>query len=268
LFHKDKTTLDKKAPPYSSQLTVMIMRGVGTIRSFKLSYRFLFWASLFFILYIIASIILINKYFSEAHKNRLQSDQLQRLMKEAEEIEKELYRSNQHLAFLKDYINKIESGNDKELEPPEPSSDIDPGKTIETPQKIETIEAVEAVSQGNIVDINDFSFKQEGAELTVDFKLSNTVSSKEAVSGYVHIIAVKDDQESQRFWSSPKVAIREGIPVNYKQGQLFIIKYFKKIRGRYFFETANISPSSIKVLVYNRSGDLILEKVFETTKTS
>ncbi|MBN1278110.1 MAG: hypothetical protein JXA35_11540 [Deltaproteobacteria bacterium] len=275
MFGKGKNTLDKKAPPHSSEMTVMIVRGVGKVRSFKLSTRFLFWSLLFFVLYIIASVIIINEYFSEIRKSRIHSGQHQQLKQEFEEKEKELYRTNQHLAFLKDYINKIESGETANLEPPEikrekPEAEIPepyPGSGEVDEVTVER-ETVHSEPEKDAVDIKDFNFKQEGAELTVDFRLINTGQSKDAVSGYVHIIAVDDKEDSQQFWASPKVLMQEGVPVNYKQGQLFVIKYFKEIRGRYLFETADVSPSFIKVLVYNRSGDLILERVFEKTGVS
>ncbi|MFX0202644.1 MAG: hypothetical protein ACFFCW_41605, partial [Candidatus Hodarchaeota archaeon] len=65
-----------------------------------------------------------------------------------------------------------------------------------------------------------------------------------------------------KFWSYPKEILKNGLPHNYKKGELFIIKRFKPIHGRIDLGSPDETPSIIRVLVYDQSGALILKKEF------
>ena len=99
--------------------------------------------------------------------------------------------------------------------------------------------------------------------MTVVFNLVNVHEDKKSVNGYVHMIAMNKESDPPQLWTYPKVALRNGIPIDYRRGQLFLIKRFKTIRGEYFFSSSKEFPSSMKVLVYDQSGKVILQKEFE-----
>jgi hypothetical protein len=79
------------------------------------------------------------------------------------------------------------------------------------------------------------------------------------------MIAANRRIQPPQFWAYPKVALREGIPVDYKRGEFFKIKRFRMIRGVYFMDGETDLPSSVTVMIYDTAGALILEKEFEVT---
>jgi len=246
----------------SSHFTVMIVRDVGKVRSFRISSRFLFWTSLLIALSILAFFLIINEYLDELRTNRAQSECLKRLQQEIENTKSALNRSKQHLALLDSYIKHSEVGNEKPAtEKPEPTSKpekVEPTKDKPTVEHASGKKTVKE-SKEKLADIKDLVIRKEGTRLMVSFNLVNMRGAESPLSGYVHIIAMDEQTDPPRVWTYPEVAVRNGVPENYKEGQLFSIKNFKTIRGKYALKESQ-SPSSIKALVYNESGKLILNK--------
>jgi len=58
------------------------------------------------------------------------------------------------------------------------------------------------------------------------------------------------------------------MPVNYRKGQIFLIQKFKQIRARLNLGAPSESPSSLKVLVYDQSGEIILGKETDIAQAS
>ena len=82
----------------------MIVANLGKVRSFKISPRFLAWSFLFFVFYIVVSIIIINDYFEKRWTNDVLTEQLESLQFEIEGTKNELYSSKQHLALLESHL--------------------------------------------------------------------------------------------------------------------------------------------------------------------
>ena len=262
----------KEKPDHSSPLTVMIVGKVGKARSFKTSSRFVFWTFLFFLFYISASVIVINDYFDKRRVSGVQSEQLIQLEYEIDNTKRELYRSEQHLALLEEYIYNSEKERETLKEPEEKESkEPDEGITEEKTELAADRGQVESPAKDvreKSVEIRDLAVQIKGTKLIVKFRLFNVHQDETPMSGYVHIIAMDKQSDPPQFWTFPKVALRNGIPVNYKRGQLFFIKRFKTIRGEYFMGSKSESPSLIKVIVYNEAGTLILQKEFEVEYAS
>jgi hypothetical protein len=159
---------------------------------------------------------------------------------------------------LNEHLNKIEKGSLK----PIPAEDAKQ-EAVALAQGPGAGGALENDSEKALVDVKNWEFRKEGAKLTVRFDITNADQNERLLRGYVHVIAVDQDSEPPQLWTFPKVALREGVPINYRRGQLFIIKRFRKIEGEYFFDSASDSPSLLRVLVYSQSGQLILTKEFE-----
>ncbi len=259
LVSKGKTV--KRKPSRASDLTIMIVANLGKVRSFKISSRFLTWSFLFFAFYIVVSIIIINDYFEKRWTNNALTGQLESLQYEIEGAKKELYRSKQHLALLESHIYPQETGIEEEVEQPadtevqEENADLSADDTF--PKN---------VTEGPLekpVDIENLEIKRDKNKLTVFFNLINVNEGDKSANGYVHIIATNKESDPPQLWTYPKVALRNGIPINYKRGQLFMIKRFKTIQGEFFFSSSIEFPSSIEVLVYDQSGKVLLKKKFE-----
>ena len=251
----------KGKTPRPSDLTVMILGKVGKSRSFKISPRIFFWACLFFVAYIITSILVFNGYFSELRSNRSQQALLDQLQQEIKEAKKELNISKQHLDLLEKAIYDVTAGHEK------PSKKAVPEPAVETVPVEKTEKAFQAPVH-YIVDIKDLEIQREKSMLKVNFKLVNMHQDEAPVSGYVHIIAMNKDTEPQQLWTYPKAAFKNGLPVDYKRGQLFFIKRFKTIRGEYSLTSETEYPSTVKVIVYDHPGTLIFQKEFEVENAS
>ena len=254
--------------PRASELTIMIMGKVGKFRSFKISSRVFLWASLFLIGYMAASIFVFNLYFEERRTNRHQAGLLQQLQQEIKLTKRELHRSRQHLELKEEAIHDREAL--QEGPSTAQSSDSPMAQAEEPPvekkKEENAIEPEKPVLQ-TAVDIEEMQVSQEGETLRVDFKLVNVKEADDPASGYVHIIAMNRANPPQ-FWAYPKVALQNGSPVHYKRGQLFFIKRFKTIHGEYLMDADIESPSSIRVIVYDHSGTLILKRDFEVEDVS
>lgn len=262
--HKSQT--QKRTTRHSSQLTLMVTRGMGKVRTFKISSRVLFWSSLFFVFYIIASILVFNKYFDELRARRDQAGQLEQIEAEIEETKRELYRSKQRLAFLEDYFYDPKPGEERRDQSTGPETGGQEGAALRMANLAEGSEpAQRAVKDPRevLVEIKDLDVRRRGRGLTVGFRLTKKQRDRKALSGYVHIIAMNKGPNTTQFWTYPKVALRNGLPVNYKHGERFRIRNFKMIRGRYFFDSDSQFPSHVKVLVYSQGGELILREEFK-----
>jgi len=259
----------KGKTPRSSDLTVMILGKVGKSRSFKISSRIFFWACLFFAAYIITSILVFNGYFSELRSKKSQQGLLDVLQQEIKETKKELYISKQHLVLLEKAVYEMSSSLEKSAGKAMPAAA--PLKKSEPEVETASTEKIEKAPQVpvyDIVDIKDLEIQKEETMLKVNFKLVNIHQDEAPVSGYVHIIAVNKGADPPQLWAYPKVAIKNGLPMDYKRGQLFFIKRFKTIRGEYSLNSEIEYPSTVKVIVYDHPGTLIFQKEFQVEKPS
>ena len=119
-----------------------------------------------------------------------------------------------------------------------------------------------------MVDIKDMIIQKEGTRMTVDFKLVNTNPDETAVGGYIHMFAMGKSDDPPPECTFPRVRVKEGIPVNFRRGQLFDIQRFKPVHGKFNFPPNSEPPTAIRVLVYDQSGVLLLEREFEVSHVS
>jgi hypothetical protein len=244
----------------------MIMGSLGRVRSFEISPRIVFWTSLFLVLYIPFSIFVINRYFVLRSVHEHQSAQLSVLEKDAAKHQKTLLRSREHIAFLEEYIASLEKGELQES----PSEQTKGTETAATGKdRVSSAQAPEASRKNTgIVDIEDMVISKEDARLEIEFRLVNTSQGEEAVGGYVHLIAKQGEGDNPQLRTFPYEELVNGFPENFRRGQLFLIKWFKPIQGHFDLSPGSEPPSSIRVLVYDRSGVLILEDEFEVQHES
>ncbi len=258
----------------ANDLTLMIVGKKGNVRTFKISFRFLFWTSALLALYLFASIFVFYAYLDERRTNSGHLTELKRLQHEINETKRTLDRSKHRLTLLKNSIKDLES---RDKASPELASPTEKPDIISVPTEVERepvekverelVEKAESIPAEQFVDIKDLSIKKEGNELTISFNIVN-VKNKGPADGYVHIVAIDKHSDPPQFLAYPKVALKDGIPINFKRGQPFLIRRFKTISGRYLLDTETESVSSMKVLIYNKSGTLVLQKEFEVKNAS
>lgn len=284
---RDMAATESEIPPVKKKsrdedrLTIMIMRSLGRVRSFKISPQIVFLATLFFILYISISVYIINNYIRLYRANRTQSTKIEQLEKEVIKGQKNLLRFRQHVTLLEDYIRHLEEPQNPQKEKPATRKE-EHTKEKSATHKIEIIreetvisdaERATVDSEGEMkpigaVDIKDMIIQKEGSRMSVEFKLVNINPGETAVGGYIHLIAMGTDPNPPPEWTFPRVQLEEGIPVNFRRGQLFLIQRFKPVQGRFYLTPHSEMPTALKVLVYDQSGLLILEREFEVSHVS
>ncbi len=271
----------RKKPHDEDRLTIMIIRSLGRVRSFKISPHIVFWATLFLILYLPFSVFIINNYIGLYRANRTQSTDVEQLKEEVIKGQKDLGRVRQHVALLEDYIRHLEGPQEQQEEKSHAPQNAD-AKEKSAPRNVEIIRKQTIISDVEsppsngeeemkpigAVDIKEMMIQKEGARMSVEFKLVNMNPGETAVGGYIHLIAMGNDPNPPPEWTFPRVQLEEGIPVNFRRGQLFLIQRFKPVQGRFFLAPNSEPPTALKVLVYDQSGLLILEKEFEVSHVS
>jgi hypothetical protein len=262
--HRTKKEKDKNRR--ASDLHFMVARGVGKVRSFSVSPHILLGSLIFFSVYVVASLFVINAYFHELRTNRSQSQKLERLQLQIQNSRKSLYRSRQRLVILEGYVQKAKSGDKaaEEISRPE----IKQVKGDDPPASFQPDNEVKERSLEPEVQIRDLATRREEEKLTVRFKIAKTAQNDTPLRGYVHIIATDKKSDPPQWWTYPKVALRDGFPIDYKRGRLFVIKHFRTIKGEYFLDSKTDSPISLRILAYDESGELLLQKEFELENSS
>lgn len=253
----------EKGRHHVSDITVMIIRGVGKVQSFKISSRIVFCAAIFFLIYISASIFIINKHFDLHRTHLTQSERITQLKRQISNSKQNIHRFEQHMAMLRDHIDLLEKSGEHQ-EAPVKSEYLQhrgTARNVLEPSKHRERRG----DSTNVVDIKDMVIQKQESRMTVDFKLVNTRPGENVVAGYLHIIAMGKDPNPPPEWTHPKEKIQNGLPLNFRRGQLFLIQRYKPIHSKFSLISTSEPPTAVKVLVYDRSGVLILEKEFEVS---
>ena len=220
----------------------MIFKEVGKVKRFVISPRVVLLASVFFLLYIVATIYITNKYFDTRRMNKMQAEKIAKLSRDLIKTKKSLERSRQHIALLDDYINE----GKEESQEPEPHVSY-----AESPAS-------------KIVDIDEIKVKRDISTINVTFRVVNRLSNgEEPIGGYIFVLAIVKYSDPLEVWAYPSTPLKDGLPVNYRKGVRFLIQNFKTIRSQHTLSRSINEPLVLKILVYDRDGILILKKVIE-----
>jgi hypothetical protein len=259
----------KKKPHRERLLTIMIMGGLGRVRSFRVSRRILLGSSLFFAAFVLFSIVIINRYLALREANNALLDRMGFLEENLNNNKKALKRSRQLTAFLEEYISHTEE------RPETPSQAAKEGtaqgKRAESSKSASSKDAAErakANSRADLFQMKDIQIEQQGAKLSISFRLEVSQPGATAVTGYLHVIAEDSTSNPRQWWVYPRQKLANGLPENFRSGYAFSIYRYKLIHGRIQLGSPSISPSAIKVLIYDQSGTLVTEKNLEVTHES
>ena len=251
---------EKKIPELSS-LTVMISRGLGKVRSFSFSSRFLLWASIIFILYIVGSAVGIYLYFGELRNETVQSERVTQLAYQTKETQRALYQARQRLKLLEDTIYKLHGEEKKETGTSKPEVSHPAREESVSQEKTRNSPAEEA-SPEPVVTIQRLTTKRSGERFSVNFRLDRTRPDGRQLRGHLFIIAANAASDPPRFWTRPRVDLKDGVPVDYKRGQAFKVRNYRIIRENLIIDSAAETPSLLSILAYDVTGKLILDKAF------
>ncbi|MFO7599414.1 MAG: hypothetical protein R6X27_06340 [Candidatus Desulfacyla sp.] len=251
----------EKIIPELSSFTVMISRGLGKVRSFSFSSRFLLWASIIFTLYIIVSAVGIYLYLGELRKETVQSDRVKQLAYETQETRRALYQARQRLKLLEDTIYNMQGTGQKEIGTPK-SEVSHPGREESVSEAEARNSSAEESSFEPLVTIQGLTTKRSGERLSVNFRLDRIKPDGSQLSGHLFIIAANTASDPPRFWTRPRTDLKDGIPVDYKRGQAFKVRNYRVIRENLIIDSAAVTPLLLSILAYDVTGELILDQAF------
>ena len=103
--------------------------------------------------------------------------------------------------------------------------------------------------------------------LKVQFKIINLSLNSQPVSGHAFVILKDDEVDEDRWLIFPQVTLSSGKPSQYNKGQYFSIFRFKTVNFKAQYEADPKRFNNANVLVYNTTGDLLLEKSYPVTIT-
>ena len=247
----------RKTPRRPPPFTIMVMGRTGKVRSFALSRRLLFWVSLFLLAYLPLSVLAINRYLELRYIHSAQSETLAARVKEVEDQRKAMIRSNEHLAFLQEYARHLEETAEQVMEA---------SKTEKPAAKRAEAAPPEKAAKGReAVSIESLVIQKQGSRMLVSFRLANLQPGDNPVTGYLHILAKGTLSDPPKEWIYPQGKVVNGFPENYRHGQVFTIHRFKPIQGHFNLGPGSETPSSVRVLIYDPSGAILLQKDFEVS---
>jgi uncharacterized coiled-coil protein SlyX len=249
-------TVGKKTR-HALPLTIMMVGRTGKVRSFGISPRLLFWAALFLLAYLPLSVLVINRYLELRRSHAVQANTVALLEKELEELRRALDRSNQHMAFLQDYVRHLEDTSENMIEAAKPEKPAT--------KRGESGPLDKAPRAQELLSVEDLVIQSQGSRMLVRFKLVNMQPGDSSVGGYLHLLLRGKQSDPPKEWAYPQEKVVNGFPENYASGLLFTIQRFKPIQGRFNLGRSLESPSSVRVLVYDQSGAIILQKDFEVS---
>lgn len=172
-------------------------------------------------------------------------------------IESSTYLQSQNINEQTDNYNKtiidlkkqIEELNEKILTPADNANSL---------QFFVTTKGFKDLSAQTLVNIENFQFSVQANTLDIKFELHNQ-SGAERTSGYFFVLTYTPDQLI--FYPSLNQVQTE---LNFTQGETFNIGRFKNVIFKLPLPI-NILPNKtrIKIIVFNRSGDLLFNKGFD-----
>ena len=248
----------KTTSPELKKLNVLATKGAGRVWCVTINFWLLLGITGALILYLLFSFLLVARFFGEYRQQNL----LKQLETDFQTTRKALYQAKQRLKFLENYIDpsKIPAEGSKETQNPETASSQSKTSISGAGKFSKTSESG---PEKSIFAIKDMEISRHGKNLQTTFKMARSSPGGNPVRGYLFVLAVDRSTDPPRYWSSPKAVIENGIPVNPKKGQAFKIRSFRRIRAGWTLETAENTPSDLKILAYDKSGSLLFAENYQ-----
>ena len=222
-------------------LTIMVFKRSGTVWTGGVSSLLLLVAAVFFVCYIIATLFLTYEYFDLYRAGKEKAAERVKLTEALATTQKSLERAEQQVALLGAYIREKRK---QSIESAAESNDHEP-------------------SFPDLVDITQVKVAQENVRLVVTFNIINTQETDEPISGHIFVLAQLKGSDHSEVLVCPNSPLKDGIPVNYRQGQRFVIQRFKSVKSQYTLSNPLNEALILKILVYDDKGTLILTKTVE-----
>lgn len=117
------------------------------------------------------------------------------------------------------------------------------------------------------VRLENFRIRQvEEGVWEIGVELAKSELDGQVLRGFTAVL-LEDLSRSGEYLTQPPMTLREGRPITPQAGESFAIRRFKPLRYR-FELPEGFRIGSVRFVVYDRSGALLLERVFEIEGTS
>jgi hypothetical protein len=272
------------------KLHIIVMRHTGRMYTMDVSGRILLIGLLFALVFVVVSVLVINRYaelFTENIRLRAQLKSMTQTLDGFQYKSQVLTQYNQLVSELNKVDQKTEvpllaePSTIEEIEDPEAetltgieaSGDMTAEETtMETEQGEGSEEQVAEPTPSLIggpeapenptVDADKLSLLTEdnGKAIRFQYILSNIHPENKAVSGYLFIILANEKNDPPVLAPFPEVEMTDGEPAAFKKGTAFSIRHGKTVRGRLKNLEDADKFDQAWVFAYDDEGNLLMKK--------
>ena len=232
----------------SSRLNILIFKQLGKVWSFNISFKILLGAVIFFIIFSLSSIYIVKCYVELLFQNSNTSNELISVKKELKKTKSGFNHAALQIKLLQNAVNDLSSRPIKQIEKDTLKNKRGKKQAGLSPKDSLTIKNVIILKKDNTLKIN--------------FHLFNLSKTKK-IKCYLHLIAFGKDTQTIRYLSDPAKKLHNGAPKDYKLSQTTVVRKYIVITREFPCKDIDTLINRLKVIIYNQSGSLILEKEFE-----
>ena len=244
-------------------LTIVFMRHAGKVRSFEMRTHVFIFLIIFLPCLVLASLYFTCGYFLMGRENASLRKEIGKVQAEVESLNVKVRESDDH----KKWSNTILSSllNAVEIKPSEQKKSAKSGSGA--------VQSGKGKSKiGNLlsseVSISDFKVRTDKSDpntMNINYTIINNDESHGVISGYTAVIAQNMDITPPIFKVVPEVGIRNGVPMNWRKGELFSIRYLKHMKFPMEKPKGDAVFREVVIFIYSPEGKLLLRNSFDIT---
>jgi len=259
----------------SSRLNILIFKQLGKVWSFNISFKILLGAVIFFIIFSLSSIYIVKCYVELLFQNSNTSNELISVKKELKKTKSGFNHATLQIQLLQNAVNDLSSRPIKQIEKDtlknkrgKKQAGLSPKDSLTIKQiKKDTLKNKRGKKQAGLSPKDSLTIKnviilKKDNTLKINFHLFNLSKTKK-IKCYLHLIAFGKDTQTIRYLSDPAKKLHNGAPKDYKLSQTTVVRKYIVITREFPFKDIDTLINRLKVIIYNQSGSLILEKEFE-----
>ena len=271
---QNRNMKNKKHEP----LNIIIMRKTGRMYSVDVSPKMLAVGGVFFLIFMVLSVAVINRFTDLYLENKKLLQRVERLTQTVDDYQYQSQVLTQYQKLV-DELNKVDQKKDtveaeatkKGLaggegvsaapkdEPTGPVAQAD-GPTVET--AADTMAAIVPTPAQPPLDVEKLSLVPDEGTDTVSFQfiLNNIDPKNKTISGYLFIVLTNSSTNPPRLAAYPEVELKDGLPADYKKGTLFSIRHGKTVKGQIEHLDKAIDYQHAWILAFSEGGELLMKK--------
>jgi hypothetical protein len=259
-------------------LNIIIMRKTGRMYSVDVSPKMLAVGGVFFLIFMVLSVAVINRFTDLYLENKKLQQRVERLTQTVDDYQYQSQVLTQYQKLVGE-LNKVDQKKDTvdseatkkgvaagdgvsaapKEEPTGPKASAD-GSTVET--AADTMAAIVPAPSQPPIDVEKLSMvPDEGTDkVSFQFVLNNIDPKNKTISGYLFIVLTNNSTNPPRLAAHPEVELKDGLPVDYKKGTLFSIRHGKTVKGQIEHLDKALDYQHAWILAFSEGGELLMKK--------